>query len=92
MADDFAPTDTFYIINNNKSNKPDNLIKNSLMLYLILANYKNGTLPLMIDQSTGLQAHTLRRLIVMLFKLLFNPKFNPEHCSLCRLVTLLYCL
>ena len=46
----------------------------------------------MIDQSTGLQAHMLRRLIVMLFKLLFNSEFNPEHCSLCRLVSLLYCL
>ena len=43
------------------------------------------TLPLMIDQSTGLQAHALRRIIVMLFKLLFNP----ERCSLCRLVSLL---
>ena len=35
----------------------------------MFANFKNGTLLLMINQSTELQAHVVRRLIVMLFKL-----------------------
>ena len=49
----------------------------------MLSNCKNGTLLLMINQSTGLQAHALRRLIVM-FVIVISQAQVGYHCYYMR--------